>query len=599
MNLFSSLFERLDIYFHGDPDGYQKWILKHDRLTDPEREWIREQSKLLASKPVFSIVMPVYNPPVEFLKLAIESARKQLYPYWELCIADDASTHPDVIETLQAYSKLDSRIKVIFRTKNGHISAASNSAFEIARGEWMALLDHDDELAEHALYCVAREINEYPDAKLIYTDEDKITTEGKRFNPYFKPDWNPALLTGHNFFNHLGVYRSDLVRDAGAFRERYEGSQDYDLLWRCVEKVKPDQIRHIPHILYHWRALPGSVARGMDVKNYAIAAARRAMQDHLDRENIDGHVERCLENSDLHRVVYRVPTPAPRVSVLIPMRDKVHLTQTCVETLQGITQYDNLETVIINNDSEEEASKSWLRDFAAKPHCRVVDVPGKFSYSRINNEAVRQTTGEILLFLNNDIEILHESWMIEMVGQLLQRNVGAVGARLWYPNKTLQHGGVIVGLGGLAAHQFCETPRGQMQYFGRNVLCQNLSAVTAACLAVKRECFAKVGGFNETDLPVQYNDVDLCLRLREAGYDIVWTPFAELLHHESKSRGYNTSPEQLEVFSREANYLKKRWAKWIEHDPAYNPHLTIDRSDFSIAKDSRAHFPWRRVKQKH
>jgi len=589
----SSFFKHLDIWINGDPGGYKKWILRNDALTNQERQWIRDQSARMAEKPVFSIIMPVYNTPVKILKLAIESVLKQLYPHWELCIADDASTKKEVVELLKAYEKRDPRIKIVYRTENGHISAASNSALGLATGAWVALLDHDDELAEHALYCVAQEINDHSEAQLIYTDEDKISVDGKRFDPYFKSDWNPALLTGQNFFNHLGVYRAALVRDVGGFRIGFEGSQDYDLLWRCVEKVKPEQIRHIPRILYHWRTLPGSVAAGMDDKIYAIPAARRAMQEHIDRQGIRGHVEKCLENLDMHRVVYEVPVPAPSVSVLIPMRDKVHLAQNCVETLKRITRYENYDTIIINNDSQEEASKSWLGTFAAQPRNFVVDVPGKFSYSRINNEAVRQSKGEILLFLNNDIEILHEGWMAEMVSQLVQPNVAAVGARLWYPNKTLQHGGVIVGIGGAAAHHFLGTPRGPMQYFARNVLCQNFSAVTAACMAVRREYFDQVGGFNETDLPIQYNDVDLCLRLREAGYDIVWTPYAELIHHESRSRGYNITPEQLEILKQEQAYLAKRWRRWIEHDPAYNPNLTIDHPDFRIAPEPRLPLPWR------
>jgi GT2 family glycosyltransferase len=549
----------------------------------------------LAYKPVFSVIMPVYNPPVKVLRLAIESVLGQLYPDWELCIADDASTKKEVVETLQEYARRDPRIKVNYRPKNGHISAASNSAVELATGEWTILFDHDDELSEHALYCVAQEINDHPDARLIYSDEDKITMEGKRYNPYFKPDWNPTLLTGQNFFSHLGAYRTDLIRSVGGFREGYEGSQDYDLLWRCVEKVKPDQIRHIPRILYYWRAVPGSVAVDMGEKNYALPAARRAMQDHLEREGILGHVERCVEDFNMHRVVYRVPEPSPRVTVFIPMRDKVSLTKVCVQTLKIITKYDNFETIVIDNDSREEASQVWLTDFAAQPQCRVIHIPGEFSFSRINNEAVRQSAGEILLFLNNDVEILHEGWMTEMVGQLIQRNVAAVGARLWYPNKTLQHGGVVLGVGGVANHSFLGTPRGEHKGFGRNVLAQNYSAVTAACMAVKRDCFEQVGGFDEKNLPIQFNDLDLCLRLREAGFDIVWTPYAELIHHESKSRGYKISPEWEEVLAREAAYFSKRWAKWVENDPAYNPNLTVDRFDFSIAQVSRLPLPWRRT----
>jgi GT2 family glycosyltransferase len=591
--MFSSFLRLVGILPPRDPEGYQEWIAKYDTLTNPEREWIRNQSGQLSYKPVFSVIMPVYNPPVKVLRQAIESVRRQLYPHWELCIADDASTNQEIIETLREYAQRDSRIKVTYRAKNGHISAASNTAIELATGEWTVLFDNDDELSEHALYCVAQEINDHPDVRLIYSDEDKITLEGRRYNPYFKPDWNPTLLTGQNFFSHLGAYRTDLIRSVDGFRVGYEGSQDYDLLWRCVEKVTPDQIRHIPRILYYWRALPGSVAVDMDVKNYALPAARRAMQDHLEREGIAGHVERCVEDLNMHRVVYRVPEPAPRVTVLIPMRDRLNLTKVCVQTLKIITKYNNFETVIIDNESQEEACRVWLREFASQPQCRVIPVAGEFSFSRINNEAVRQTAGEILLFLNNDVEILHEGWMNEMVGQLIQRNVAAVGARLWFPNKTLQHGGVIFGVGGVANHSFLNTSRGEHKGFGRNVLAQNYSAVTAACMAVKRACFDQVGGFDEANLPIQFNDLDLCLRLREAGFDIVWTPYAELMHHESKSRGYNTSPEQKQVLECETAYFTKRWGKWIEHDPAYNPNLTTEQFDFTIGKTSRLQLPWR------
>jgi GT2 family glycosyltransferase len=588
-----TLLQRLDLWINGDPEGYQKWIIQHDTLTETECLWIRDHAAKLPQKPLFSVLMPVYNPPPDILRLALDSVLAQLYTNWELCIADDASTDRKVVEVLKEYERRDARVRVTYREKNGHISAASNTALEMATGPWTVLFDHDDELAVHALYCVAQEIIDHPDAQLIYTDEDKITPKGKRFNPYFKSDWNPALLTGQNFFNHLGVYRTDLIRAVGGFRLGYEGSQDYDLLWRCVEKVKPEQIRHIPRILYHWRTLPGSVAEGMEEKSYAPTAARRAMQDHLERAGIKGHVEKCLENLDMHRIVYDVPVPSPSVTVLIPMRDKVQLAQTCVETMQRITKYDNYYIVIINNDSQEEVTKTWLRNFAAQPRCHVVDVPGKFSFSRINNEAVKQSKGEILLFLNNDIEILHEGWMIEMVGQLLQHNVAAVGARLWYPSKTLQHAGVIMGLGGVAGHHFYNFPRGKMHYFARNVLVQNYSVVTAACMAVRRECFEQVGGFDEVNLPIQYNDVDLCLKLHEAGYDIVWTPYAELIHHESKSRGYNITPEQKVIFEQEKAYVRKRWAKWIEHDPAYNPNLTVDHADFSLAPAPRLPIPWR------
>ena len=562
---------------------YQNWIVQFDSMPATTRAGLRRQLRSLIRQPLISIILPVYNPDLRFLEAAIDSVRGQIYERWELCIADDASTEPDVRPFLQQLATSDPRIKVTFRDRNGHISACSNSALELATGQWCALLDHDDTFAENALALVALEIDQHPHAGLIYSDEDKIDGDGVRSNPFFKPDWNPELFLGQNFVNHLGCYRTDLLREIGGFREGFEGSQDYDLALRCVERLAARQVRHIPRILYHWRMISGSLAAAVDAKPYARKAARRAIADHARRLDMPGTVTACPENNESHRFIHELPRPAPLVSIIIPTRDRVELLRRCIESIQGRTEYQPFEIIVVDNGSVESETKTFLRRSESAGSIRLVAETGPFNYSRLNNQAAAGARGDVLLFLNNDTEIDDPGWLTELTSHAVRAEVGAVGARLWYPDRTLQHGGVILGLGGVAGHAFPHIPRGHPGYFNRAMLQQNCSAVTGACMAMRKSVFEEMAGFDEENLGVSFNDIDLCLRLTERGYRIVWTPYANLIHHESASRGHQRTREEQVDFERAVDYMQTTWGAELMHDPFYNPNLSLNPPGFELA----------------
>ncbi|MBO6560736.1 MAG: glycosyltransferase [Nisaea sp.] len=575
-----------------DPvSSYTRWFELYGTLTDDDRAAITKHIATMKKKPRFSIVMPTYNTPVQFLRKAIESVQNQLYPEWELCIADDASSSQETKDLLRRYANEDDRIKVTFREKNGHISAASNSALELATGDYIALLDHDDELTPHALYMMAVEVRDHPDADIIYSDEDKVDENGDHYAPYFKPDWAPDMFLGQNLINHLGVYRRKLVEKVGGFRLGYEGSQDYDLALRVIEQTKPENIRHIPHILYHWRAAEGSTALAEEEKDYTGSAAIRAIQDHLDRSKIKAKV---VQGRDIYsqRVIYELPKKPPLVSLIIPTRNRADILKGAVDGIREKNDYPNWEIIIVDNGSDEEETLDYLAKLEKDERIRVHRDDGPFNYSRLNNDAARLAKGEIIGLINNDIAPINEDWLSEMVRQVTQPGVGAVGAKLYYENDTLQHGGVIVGLGGVAGHFDKRLPRDSRGYFGRAMLVQNFSAVTAACLLVPKKVFEEVGGLDEQNLAVAFNDVDFCLKIREAGHRIVWTPYAELYHYESISRGEDTDPDKRARFNAESEYMQKRWAKVCEHDPYYSPNLTLDFEQPSPADPPRALRPW-------
>ena len=562
-------------------NDYGEWIRQYDTLTDKTRRKMLERIKEFAYKPLISIVMPTYNSKLEWLVEAIESVRIQIYPNWELCIADDASTSESIRTILERYAKEDSRIKIVFREKNGHISASSNSAIELVTGEYIALLDHDDLLAEHALYWVTDAINAQPTAQLIYSDEDKIDQIGRRYDPYFKSDWNPDLFLSHNMISHLGVYRAGLVREIGGFREGYEGSQDYDLALRCVEHIDTHEIVHIPRVLYHWRSHPGSTAQAGSEKDYALLAGARALNDHFDRKGISANAE--LLEFGMYRAQYDIPTPAPLVSLIIPTRNSLNLIQRCVNSILDKTTYENYEIIIVDNDSDDSKALDYLTSLVSDYRIRVLFDKRPFNFSALNNSAVLKARGEYLGLINNDIEVITPQWLDEMMSLASQPGVGAVGACLWYPNDTLQHGGCVTGLLGVAGHLHRNLPKGHFGYFGRAKLIQTLSVVTAACMVIKKSIYQEVGGLDETNLKVAFNDVDFCLRVREAGYRNIWTPYAELYHHESATRGFEDTPEKQMRFQDEVCYMQKRWGNILLNDPAYNPNLTLCREDFSFA----------------
>lgn len=566
---------------------YAAWIESYDTLTPEEIQRIRERLKALKRRPLISVLMPVYNTPKRWLVAAIESVRAQIYDNWELCIADDASKDPHVQKILRHYARKDKRIKVVFREANGHISAASNSALGIAHGEFVALFDHDDELRAHALAAVALELDRHPEADLIYSDEDKIDENGHRYDHYFKPDWNPDLFLVQNFISHLGVYRTALIREVGGFRTGYEGSQDWDLAMRIVERSGPDRIRHIPKILYHWRAVRGSTAMVMSSKNYAVTAAQKAITEHFERLGIGARV--TATKGHYWRVHYPIPNPAPRVTLIIPTRNRAGLLRACVTSVLEKTTYPNFEILIVDNGSDESETLSYLKEIRRDPRCRILDYAGEFNFSAINNFGVAHTDAPVIGLLNNDLEVIHGDWLDEMVSHALRPEIGCVGAKLYYPNDRIQHGGVILGIGGVAAHAWQTHPRGISGQAHRAILQQNLSAVTAACLVIRREVYLEVGGLEEDNLAVAFNDVDFCLKVRAAGYRNFWTPFAELYHHESASRGTENTLAKRDRFRTEVDYMTKKWGEVLLNDPAYNPNLTLQLNDFTLASPPR---PW-------
>jgi len=559
---------------------YAAWIERFDTLDADARWEITEHIRTWENQPLISIIMPVFNPPLEYLRAAVDSVRYQLYPHWELCIADDASTKREVREYLEQLELNDPQIKVVFREVNGHICAASNSAIAIASGEYLALMDNDDLIAEHALYWVARAILEHPDASLIYSDEDKIDTQGRRNEPYFKPDWNEFLFRSQNMISHLGVYRRDLVLQVGGFREGFEGSQDYDLALRCVEHIEPTQIIHIPRVLYHWRAHPGSTAVAGSEKPYAALAGAKALDEHLIRQGIDAYAE--LLPILMYRVHYRLPERQPLVSLIIPTRNSHLLVKQCIDSIRALTTYENYEIILVDNGSDEAESLAYFAQLASEHNVLVLRDDGPFNYSALNNRAVKQARGELVGLINNDIEIITPQWLEEMVSIALQPGVGAVGGCLWFDDGRLQHGGVILGVGGIANHAHKFLPKGEHGYFGRAVLIQSYSAVTAACLIISKSVYEEVGGLDEVNLTIAFNDVDFCLRVQEAGYTNVWTPFAQMYHYESATRGAEDTPAKQARFNQEVHYMEKRWPD-LASDPAYNPNLTLTHTDFSLA----------------
>lgn len=560
--------------------SYADFLLLNDSLSTQDKRCIEQGLDDLLRKPLISIIMPVYNPQLDHLRAAVDSVIAQLYPNWELCIADDASTDPRVQDVINEYVGKDKRIRVIFRRVNGHISAASNSALELASGDYIALMDQDDLLPPHALYHVAIEINRYPDACLIYSDEDKVDESGRRFDPYFKPDWNQDLFYSHNLITHLGIYRTDIVREIGGFREGYEGSQDYDLALRFIEKISPAQIRHIPRVLYHWRAHEQSTAaskRGN--KLYAYEAAKKALNEHLALKGA------YVDNGPWlgsYRARYCIPDPAPLVSLIIPTRDCVDILKACIESIRDKTTYPNWEAIVVDNQSTDPRTLAYFDELRLDGRICVIKYDAPFNYSAINNFAVKHAKGRLIGLVNNDIEVAEDGWLEEMVSHALRPEIGVVGAKLLYPDGSIQHSGVILGLGGLAAHAHRYFDRDSPGYCGHAKLIKNYSALTGACMLVRKELYEKVGGMDDKNLPVAYNDVDFCLKVRELGYRNIYTPYAILYHHESISRGAEDTPEKLARFAAETHYMRERWGDIIDRDPAYNPNLTRSAEDFSL-----------------
>ncbi|GAB3048098.1 glycosyltransferase family 2 protein [Stenotrophomonas tumulicola] len=557
---------------------YDAWVALYGALSAPERGEVEAWDKL----PTFSIVVPTYNTPEKWLRRCVQTVTNQSYPHWELCVADDASPKPHVVAVLKELAAADPRIKFVVREQNGHISASSNDALKLATGDFIVLLDHDDELHPHALYEMAKAFRANPSWQMAFSDEDKIDEKGRRFDPYFKADWNYDLFLSHNCISHLGVYARGLVDKVGGFRLGYEGSQDWDLALRCIETLDDSQIGHVPHVLYHWRAIPGSTALGPGEKSYAHYAAMKSIQSHLDRIGRDAEVLDIPNFSGNYRVRNRLPVPAPRVSLIIPTRDRADLLRMAVTSILEKTDYPDYEIIIVNNQSVEPDALELLQALQQDSRVSVIDYDAPFNYSAINNLGVSKATGSIVGLLNNDIEVISSDWLTEMASQAVRPEVGAVGAMLYFPNDSIQHAGVILGFNGVGVHAYADRPRGWVGMMLRARLLQNFSAVTAACLLVRKSVYEQVDGL-DTALQVAYNDMDFCLRVREAGYRNLWTPYAELYHHESASRGSDMEGAKRERFDREVALVMSRWSSVIAADPAYNPNLAATGNTFDLA----------------
>ncbi len=576
-------YEHLQTRRAGDGVDYPSWRARHATLYDDDIERLKAKLDALpGGGPSVSVVMPVYNPDPQWLAAAIDSVRNQIHTRWQLCIADDASTDPGVRAVLDK-AATDPRILIRHREENGHIVAATNDALALATGEWIAFMDHDDELAPEALALIALAA---ADADLIYTDEDKIDEHGRHFDPHCKPRWNPELLLGQNYCSHLTAIRRRIVDEVGGLRPGTEGSQDHDLLLRATATISAERIVHVPHVAYHWRAITGSTALSPGQKSYTETASIEALRHRLgDAWTVDVAAA---------PTAYRCTPPltdVPMVSILIPTRDRIELVRQCVDSLKKTT-YPAFEIIVIDNGSEQPETLEWFADFDNGIDHRVVAAPGPFNFSTINNIGAAAANGDLLLLLNNDTEVIEPRWLTEMVVWATQPGIGAVGAKLLYPNDTIQHAGVILGLGGLAGHGHLQDERDAYGYFSRLTITHEVGAVTGACLMTRRDTWEALGGLDE-DLAVAFNDIDYCLRVRhERGERILWTPQALLYHHESVSRGKEDDPVKIARFNAEVDRCLDRWSDVLDLDPAYSPNLALDRDSFTLARQPRVVPPW-------
>lgn len=573
--------------------AYAHWCHLYANPSENDFAEMDRQIQNMSWRPRFSFVMPVYNTPPYLLCEVLDAMLEQNYPDFEICVADDCSPNPEVVQILEDYASRNSQLKFAKRSTNGHISLASNSAASLATGDFIVLVDHDDLIPPYALFVVAAYLNRFPDARILFSDEDKISPSGVHFDPYFKSCYNQYLMYGHNMVSHLGVYQRQLFEEVGGFHKGLEGSQDYDFALRCIDRINPHQIIHIPHVLYHWRQVPGSTSVAADAKDYAAYAARNGINKHFQRQqlpltSVEGHAPGNHAIDVTHEL-------ATSISIIIPTRNGIDVLDECLKSISKCNDF-NVEVIVVDNNSDHPDALSYLGRIA-KIHpalnVRVLEAPGAFNFSAINNYAAGNCTGDIICFLNNDTQVLSKNWLMRARGLLAIDEIGAVGARLLYPDHTVQHFGIVTGMGGHriagGAHLF-ENGHGY-GYFSKHRMIGEFTAVTAACMFVRREDFNGVGGF-DPDLAVAYNDIDLCLKIRAIGRRIVCDPSILLEHKESKSRGSDTTPEKAARLEREAAWMKSRWGQQLLEDPYYSPNLSLDRPDFSLAYPPRQMWPW-------
>lgn len=560
-------------------ENYPHWIQKTEAK---QFSALAELTKNTTEGPLISILLPTYNSNPIYLLQCIESVQKQSYPNWQLCIVDDASTQKEHIGLLHQFVTTDSRIQLQQRTTNGHISIASNNCLKMAQGKYTLLLDHDDMLTEHTLLLMVNELKQKPLLQLIYADEDKINENGLRFEPHFKPEWNQDLLYSQNYIGHPVLVKTKQLQALGGFRTGVEGSQDHDFLLRYTANLNDTQIHRVPHVLYHWRAHEQSTASHENAKDYTTEAGIKALKDHFKKEKIAVTVDTGkLPNT--YRVQWPIPPKQPLVTLMIPTHNGHEILSTCITSILEKTTYTNYEIIIINNQADCPQTLDFIAEADKNNHhIRVLDWNHSFNYSAINNFAAEHANGSILGLINNDIEVITPEWLTEMVSHALRPEIGCVGSKLYYPNDKIQHAGVILGIGGVAGHGHKYFDHEQSGYFSRLKLIQNYSAVTAACLLIRKEVFKQVKGLDEKNLSVAFNDVDFCMRVQKAGYRNLWTPYAELYHHESISRGKEDTPEKQNRAKEEIDYMLNKWDKTLYQDPAYNPNLSLTHENFSI-----------------
>lgn len=581
-------------YIWDRPDRYDQWIARHDTLSLDDISAIRAHIADLPVRPLISVAMAVHNTPEAYLRSAIASVRAQLWSDWELCLCDDASFASHVERVRQETSAEDPRIRWVRSEKSDGFSAASNKAAALARGAWVIPVDPNDLLPAHALYEIGLAAIAEPAAEIVYFDEDRLDGDGVRSDPYFKSDFDPDLMLVQNLIGNACAYRTDLFRRVGGFRSGLKGSWDHDLALRAVASAGADAVHHIPRVLYHRRSQPGTRPT---MARYTPVAVQ-VIQEFLETTGQpDARVEPSPIAPDCLRVVWPVPDPAPLVSIIVPTRDKADLLGPCIESVLHRTEYPAIEVLIADNGSEGPETLALFKRWRDDPRVRVLHMSGPFNYSRINNQAVAEAKGEIILLLNNDTEVIERGWLREMVSHAVRPGIGAVGAKLLYENDTVQHAGVLLGMGwphGAAGHIYNGAKRNCIGAFGLLSVVRGVSAVTAACLAVRRDTFLAVGGLDEENLAVAFNDVDLCLRLRNAGYRNIWSPFAELYHKESASRGRDLGRAKANRFGGEIDTLRRRWAVLLDNDPFWNPNLSLVTSLRRLARQPRQEKSWAR-----
>lgn len=564
--------------FKTEENNYLRWFA----VNQPTDEELDEQREAQFSyRPLISIAVPLYHTPLKFLEAMIKSVLRQTYGNWQLCLANGSPDDEALKKALELYREKDPRIITVDLSENLGIAGNTNAAIELATGDYIALLDHDDALAPNALYEYIKVLNEHPEYDMFYSDEDKIDEGGKKhFEPNFKPDYNPDLFMTNNYICHFFMVKKDIVDKIQGFRPGYDGAQDYDFILRCIENG--NHIHHVPKILYYWRCHKNSTARDFSSKEYAYDAGRRALQDHFDRLGMNITVNYGPQfgwySNEYHLASH------PLVSVMIPNKDHIPDLKRCIDSIYERATYDNYEIIVIENNSTEPETFAYYDEMVEKhDNFRVIYYKGDFNYAAINNFGFESVLGDYVLLLNNDVEVISENIFEHMLGFCMREDIGAVGAKLYYDDETIQHAGVVVGVNGVAAHAFSGMNRAELGYMARAVVCQNYSAVTAACMMVKSSLYRELGGLDAENFAVAFNDIDFCLRVGKAGYRIVFDAETELYHSESKSRGYEDTPEKMERFSREIDRFLARWSAFIaEGDPCYNPNFSRDNALFVL-----------------